>query len=564
MRTTLRLAVAVVAIAALPAAADLQVVAEVPFAGPGRFPSAVAVDPVERKAFVAVGGLAPALRVIDMDTLAVREIPLAGWPMALLADAARGRVHVLNRPDIFGEEKNRLAVIDTRNETVVADVGAGGYSAHWAADFGRREIYVSDDRALVTIDADTYRIKARINVGIAAAGIAVDRVRQRIVVGNQSAGDARVAVVDTRTATVASWPHAMGRDDGSAPDGSYATAWPVVDERSGAVYMQHDGSELTLLLPPDYVPAREFDRRDTWFLEDQASFSAAWNRLYQIGLARACVQAAGCATSGPSDAAVRAVDGVTGRIATTALPDDGNTRTRTVIVDDDGGDVYVAFGLPVPRLFRIDPATLRVRETLIIANLDATLAFLDPGTRRLFLVGTNRIHVVATVGERAGTRIAAGFSHPAFDHFFVTADPTERRLIDDGRYGSDWTVSDDLFRVWSGPVPGSVPVCRFHSARFAPKSSHVYTPHAAECETLKSGGEWQYEGIAFHVALPDAAGACPVGTEPLYRLYNGGKGGAPNHRYTTSAQTLAAMTASGWSAEGEGPGAVFACAPTLR
>jgi hypothetical protein len=50
----------------------------------------------------------------------------------------------------------------------------------------------------------------------------------------------------------------------------------------------------------------------------------------------------------------------------------------------------------------------------------------------------------------------------------------------------------------------------------------------------------------------------------LYRLYNGGKGGAPNHRYTTSAQTLAAMTASGWSAEGEGPGAVFACAPTLR
>jgi hypothetical protein len=59
-------------------------------------------------------------------------------------------------------------------------------------------------------------------------------------------------------------------------------------------------------------------------------------------------------------------------------------------------------------------------------------------------------------------------------------------------------------------------------------------------------------------------GACPAGTEPLYRLYNEGRGGAPNHRYTNSPQTFAAMTANGWSAEGTGPGRVFACTPVLR
>jgi len=87
---------------------------------------------------------------------------------------------------------------------------------------------------------------------------------------------------------------------------------------------------------------------------------------------------------------------------------------------------------------------------------------------------------------------------------------------------------------------------------------------ASECETLKRGGDWQCEGIAFEAALPDNAGTCPIGTEPLYRLYNGGAGGAPNHRYTPSMQTVADMTASGWSAEGVGPDRVFACTPALR
>jgi hypothetical protein len=51
------------------------------------------------------------------------------------------------------------------------------------------------------------------------------------------------------------------------------------------------------------------------------------------------------------------------------------------------------------------------------------------------------------------------------------------------------------------------------------------------------------------------------GTIPLYRLYNNGKGGAPNHRYTTSQTILNQMLAAGWVYEGNGITRAFACLP---
>ena len=48
---------------------------------------------------------------------------------------------------------------------------------------------------------------------------------------------------------------------------------------------------------------------------------------------------------------------------------------------------------------------------------------------------------------------------------------------------------------------------------------------------------------------------------PLYRLYNDGQGGAPNHRYTTSPTVRAAMMGRGWTPEGMGSLGVIACVP---
>jgi hypothetical protein len=49
--------------------------------------------------------------------------------------------------------------------------------------------------------------------------------------------------------------------------------------------------------------------------------------------------------------------------------------------------------------------------------------------------------------------------------------------------------------------------------------------------------------------------------QPLYRAYNNGMSGAPNHRYTTDPAVLDAMIAQGWIMEGEAATRVFACVP---
>jgi hypothetical protein len=68
----------------------------------------------------------------------------------------------------------------------------------------------------------------------------------------------------------------------------------------------------------------------------------------------------------------------------------------------------------------------------------------------------------------------------------------------------------------------------------------------------------------YYLALTDASGNCPSNTAPLYRVYNNGQGGAPNHRYTGDRLVRDQMVAAGWLAEGNGPDIIFACTPTLR
>jgi hypothetical protein len=169
---------------------------------------------------------------------------------------------------------------------------------------------------------------------------------------------------------------------------------------------------------------------------------------------------------------------------------------------------------------------------------------------------------VAGATAAAPTQTAVEYYYAAWDYYFVTAFPDEIAVLDGGAFGGVWKRTGQTFAVWSQPVAGALPTCRFFSTAFAPKSSHFYTPGASECDGLKHSGSWQYESIAFHLELPDAEGACPAGTAVLYRLYNNGMGGAPNHRYTTSASVFAHMQSLGWTFEGDGRTGAFACVPS--
>ena len=62
--------------------------------------------------------------------------------------------------------------------------------------------------------------------------------------------------------------------------------------------------------------------------------------------------------------------------------------------------------------------------------------------------------------------------------------------------------------------------------------------------------------------LPTAGGDCPAGTLALYRLYNNGRNGAPNHRYTKRLDLRSEMLGQGFVAEGFGDLGVAGCVPT--
>ncbi len=160
----------------------------------------------------------------------------------------------------------------------------------------------------------------------------------------------------------------------------------------------------------------------------------------------------------------------------------------------------------------------------------------------------------------AGTTSAVEFYNPSLLAYFMTADPDEVAALEEGS-PPGWKKTGYAFSVATDTAAGAVPVCRFFSATFAPKSSHFYTPYAAECAALKAGTIWTYESVAFYLQLPSPMGTCPPGGTSIYRLYNNGVTGAPNHRYTASQSVYAAMHEQGWTVEGDAVTGVFACGP---
>jgi Repeat of unknown function (DUF5648) len=168
-------------------------------------------------------------------------------------------------------------------------------------------------------------------------------------------------------------------------------------------------------------------------------------------------------------------------------------------------------------------------------------------------------------GSPAPTTLAVEYYYSAWNFYFVTAFPDEIAALDAGAFGGAWQRTEQAFQVWPQPNAMSTPTCRFFSIGFAPKSSHFYTPFPAECQYVKTNpadvAAWEFENIAFYIQLADANGHCAAGTIALYRLYNNGVGGAPNHRYTINTLIFNQMIANGWVFEGNGNTKVFGCVP---
>lgn len=142
------------------------------------------------------------------------------------------------------------------------------------------------------------------------------------------------------------------------------------------------------------------------------------------------------------------------------------------------------------------------------------------------------------------------YFHAGFGHYFTTALAAEIALLDGGAFDRAFVRTGRGYRAWAAAEAGTEPVCRFFTVTFAPKSSHFYTAYPFECDIVKTNPDWQYEGTPYYSRLP-VGGACAVDTVPVYRMFNNGLSGAPNHRFTTDLALYTQFTTTlGWAGEG--------------
>ncbi len=161
-----------------------------------------------------------------------------------------------------------------------------------------------------------------------------------------------------------------------------------------------------------------------------------------------------------------------------------------------------------------------------------------------------------------GIAVVKEYYHSGFDHYFITPVAGEQALLDARAPPfQDWTATGKSFKAYANATApaGSVAVCRFFNSHFGAKSSHFYAAHGFGCEaTLAQFPDWALEDDKlFNTMLPDVNGACPQGTNPVYRVYNQGMGAAPNHRFVTTLTDQQTMVNQGFVAEG-----VVMCVPS--
>ncbi|HEX3062156.1 MAG TPA: hypothetical protein VHP55_05780 [Usitatibacter sp.] len=163
----------------------------------------------------------------------------------------------------------------------------------------------------------------------------------------------------------------------------------------------------------------------------------------------------------------------------------------------------------------------------------------------------------------ASTTPVVEYYAPSTGHYFMTAGPTDKALLDPGTAG--WMRTGQHWKAWlraQDAPPGAMPVCRFYAGG---PNSHFYTASAADCQGLKdleqqqraqasAAGQpflgWGFEQIAFYALVP-VNGQCPGGTTPVYRAYNNRfQYNDSNHRFMADSTMLAAQLFEGWSFEG--------------
>ncbi|HEY3178495.1 MAG TPA: CAP domain-containing protein [Casimicrobiaceae bacterium] len=151
------------------------------------------------------------------------------------------------------------------------------------------------------------------------------------------------------------------------------------------------------------------------------------------------------------------------------------------------------------------------------------------------------------------------FYNASLDHYFITWVPAEIANLDAGRTPTKWNRTGYTFKAYTSAQSGTSPVCRFYIPP-GKGDSHFFGRGTAECNaTAQQHPDFVVEEANFMFLFLPAAGQCPSGTTPIFRVFSNRPDA--NHRYMTDPAVRSQMVSLGWLAEGDGPNLVVMCAP---
>lgn len=186
--------------------------------------------------------------------------------------------------------------------------------------------------------------------------------------------------------------------------------------------------------------------------------------------------------------------------------------------------------------------------------------------------------VAATHGRGAFLALTDGsgpvdvveYYNAQLNHYFMTASASDIDILDRGVI-SGWVRTGQTFQAFSTQASGGPfvhPVCRFY---IPPEhgNSHFFSVLPSDCAALLAAaadpahypdfsGYVEESQAAFFIALPDAAGNCPIGAMPVFRLWN--QRVDSNHRYTTDRAIVVQMQSLNYVLEGAPPNHAVMCA----
>lgn len=407
------------------------------------------------------------------------------------------------------------------------------------------------------ISAADWRVVATVPVGVQATGAALSPNGDRLYVANTQSGT--ITIINTSNLSTETLQ--VGR----TPLGV------VVDPTGQIVYVA--GSEGVKV-----VSVQQGAVIHTIALSDPPT-SNAWHLVVSPnGRYLYVTERVGSVTAGNVVIVDTGTRTVVARIPLSGLPE-------TIAISNSGDRVYVGLRGPTNTLAIVSAEDRRVLQYIALGVVtngvavtpddrhiwvmlgDARVAVIDAQTHTVekTLVGlTGAASFGEFIGPRpapAGTSTIVEFYNATLGHYFITQHASEVHDLDSGVHPG-WARTGQTF--FASPTVGASslqPVCRFYSTPAAGFSSHFYSASIAECAAVSArfSDVWLKEADnVFAIALPDGiTGACPAGTEPVYRLWN--NRADSNHRYTTNPQIRVDMIAEGFVSEGYGPLGVAMC-----